>query len=58
MNPDTMNIIAWTAELVGLVIVLLGVLSVLPDRFLAAGLLLMVIGIFAKLRANRMTRKD
>ncbi|MGJ0184704.1 hypothetical protein [Corynebacterium glyciniphilum] len=58
MNPGTMNIIAWTAELVGLVIVLLGVLSVLPDRFLAAGLLLMVIGIFAKLRANRMTRKD
>ncbi|WP_158026063.1 hypothetical protein [Corynebacterium sp. CNJ-954] len=58
MNPGTMNIIAWTAELVGLVIVLLGVLSVLPDRFLAAGLLLMVLGIFAKLRANRMTRKD
>jgi hypothetical protein len=58
VNPGTMNIIAWTAELVGLVIVLLGVLSVLPDRFLAAGLLLMVIGIFAKLRANRMTRKD
>ncbi|MDN5683945.1 hypothetical protein [Corynebacterium glyciniphilum] len=58
MNPGTVNIIAWTAELVGLVIVLLGVLSVLPDRFLAAGLLLMVIGIFAKLRANRMTRKD
>ena len=58
MNPGTVNIIAWTAELVGLVIVLLGVLSILPDRFLAAGLLLMVIGIFAKLRANRMTRKD
>lgn len=58
MNPGTVNIIAWTAELVGLVIILLGVLSVLPDRFLAAGLLLMVIGIFAKLRANRMTRKD
>lgn len=58
MNPGTVNIIAWTAELVGLVIMLLGVLSVLPDRFLAAGLLLMVIGIFAKLRANRMTRKD
>lgn len=53
-----MNIIAWTAELIGLVIVLLGILSVLPDRFLAVGLLLMVIGIFAKLRANRMTRKD
>lgn len=58
MKPGTMNIIAWSAELIGLVIVLLGVLSVLPDRFLAVGLLLMVIGIFAKLRANRMTRKD
>ncbi|AHW62750.1 hypothetical protein [Corynebacterium glyciniphilum] len=58
MNPGTMNIIAWTAELVGLIIVLLGVLGVLPDRFLAAGLLLMVVGILAKLRANRMTRKD
>ncbi|WP_312976999.1 hypothetical protein [Corynebacterium sp.] len=58
MNPGTVNIIAWTSELLGLLIVILGVLNVLPDRFLAAGLLLMVIGIFAKLRANRMTRKD
>ncbi|WP_420099241.1 hypothetical protein [Corynebacterium sp.] len=57
MTPGRLNILAWTAELAGLLIVLLGVLSVLPDRFLAAGLLLMVAGILAKLRANRKTQQ-
>ncbi|MEJ6550468.1 hypothetical protein PQI66_13020 [Corynebacterium sp. USCH3] len=57
MTPGRLNILAWTAELAGLLIVLLGVLSVLPDRFLAAGLLLMVVGILAKLRANRKTQQ-
>ncbi|MCJ7858727.1 hypothetical protein [Corynebacterium kalidii] len=54
MTTGRMNALAWTAELLGLLVVILGVLSVLPDRFLAAGLLLMVVGILAKLRANKM----
>ncbi|MEY8566834.1 hypothetical protein AALF15_09700 [Corynebacteriaceae bacterium 7-707] len=58
MTTGQMNALAWTSELLGLLIVVLGVLNVLPDRFLVAGLLLMVVGILAKLRVNRMSREN
>ncbi|MGP9722892.1 hypothetical protein ACT3SZ_02610 [Corynebacterium sp. AOP40-9SA-29] len=57
MTAGRMNALAWVAEILGLIIVLLGVLSVLPDRFLIAGLLLMVVGILAKVRSNKMGRQ-
>lgn len=54
MTGSRLNIIAWVAELIGLLVVLLGVFGALPDRFMFAGLLLMVVGILAKMRANRL----
>ncbi|MGO1381102.1 hypothetical protein ACT3TD_05790 [Corynebacterium sp. AOP36-E1-14] len=57
MTAGRMNVLAWVAEILGLIIVILGVVSVLPERFLAAGLLLMVVGILAKLRVKKMGRQ-
>lgn len=57
MTAGRMNALAWVAEILGLIIVILGVVSVLPERFLAAGLLLMVVGILAKLRVKKMGRQ-
>ncbi|MDN5720907.1 MULTISPECIES: hypothetical protein [unclassified Corynebacterium] len=57
MTAGRMNALAWVAEILGLIIVILGVASVLPERFLAAGLLLMVVGILAKLRVKKMGRQ-
>lgn len=57
MTAGRMNVLAWVAEILGLIIVILGVASVLPERFLAAGLLLMVVGILAKFRVKKMGRQ-